>query len=228
MKASEQRDRLINQHIAYVRKLASKFRRDISADLDLEELVAYGMRGLVEAAERYDPTRGAAFTTFSYYRIRGAIFDGLRELGWLNRSEYARYQSASNSLLENAADRYGPQAQDGVDAVRQVDECLNQLATIFVTTLDEVTEKQAHNADERSPEDAVHENQARDRVRTAVEQLEDKQKQLLQMHYFEGKSLKDAGELLGMSKSWASRLHSRAVGRLAELLSDERSALVGD
>ena len=82
------RDRLIEEHLGYVRALAIQLKKEIAAKaLDLEELVAYGSRGLVEAAERFDPDRGVAFSTFAYYRIRETIFDELRQTGWLSRSQ---------------------------------------------------------------------------------------------------------------------------------------------
>ncbi len=83
----QDRDQLIEKHLNYAKSLTAKLHRQLSSDLEFDELYAHGTKGLVEAAQRYDPTRGVAFTTFSYYRIRGAIFDGLRQSGWLNRSE---------------------------------------------------------------------------------------------------------------------------------------------
>ena len=76
------------------------------------------MRGLLEAAERFDETRGVAFTTFSYYRIRGAIFDGLRQLGWMNRSQWARYSAHANELLQNQAERSAEPGDEGGEWLR--------------------------------------------------------------------------------------------------------------
>lgn len=215
----EDRDKLIERHLDYVRRLAHRIKREIATDLDLEELVAYGQRGLVEAAERYDPARGVAFTTFSYYRIRGAIFDGLRKLGWLSRSEYARFSAAQNELLGNAAERQTVERRgDAKQTMSSVAKTLDQLAVIFVTSLE---------AGERPPEpvseapdgaEIVEHKQAVSVVRRAVETLPERERRLIEMHYFEDMSLQDAGKALGLSKSWASRLHARTIAQLTEML----------
>lgn len=202
----------------YARSLAIKIQREISADLDTDELAAYAARGLVEAAERFDPSRGVAFTTFSYYRIRGAIFDGLREIGWLKRSEYARFQAAANDLLENVSERSGPppEGQDAASTLREVGQTLDQLATVFVTSLAEGQQIR----DERTPrsDEAVEHREACRVVRGAVRQLPDRERRLIELYYFEDRTLQAAGAELGLSKSWTCRLHARAIKLLTEAL----------
>lgn len=204
----------------YVRHLAGAVRRDIGTDLELEELAAYGFRGLVEAADRFDPNRGVAFKTFSYYRIRGAIFDGLRQTGWLSRREYARFQAASNDLLQSLSDRPGPDRPDqpAEEAANQLAEALDQLAVVFVTSLDQGTMERT--ADSRAPDAAqiLEARDARARVRQALEKLPERERTLIQLYYFEDQSLETAGKALGLSKSWASRLHARAIQSLGALL----------
>src|SRR5690349_15607763 len=81
--------------------LAGKTKKTVAKEIDFEDLVEYGMIGLLEAADRYDPKFGANFMTFAYYRIRGAIYDGLRGMGWMSRSEYAkaRFEERANEFL---------------------------------------------------------------------------------------------------------------------------------
>src|ERR671920_1408110 len=97
--AAFDRDALIEQHRSYARALAHKVMRTLPPAVELSDLVAYGELGLVEAAERFDPRRGVAFATFAHYRIKGAIHDGLREMG-----VYSRPQSARVRWLANAND----------------------------------------------------------------------------------------------------------------------------
>src|SRR5256885_17062497 len=75
-----ERDTLIAQHLSLVQSIAGKLKRSLGRAIDFEDLVGYGSKGLVEAAERFDPRQGAPFTTFAYYRIRGAMLDGLRTM----------------------------------------------------------------------------------------------------------------------------------------------------
>jgi len=81
---------IAEQYAPYVRSIAGKVKRTVAKEIEFEDLVEYGMIGLLEAADRYDPSHGANFMTFAYYRIRGAIYDGLRGMGWMSRNEYAK------------------------------------------------------------------------------------------------------------------------------------------
>src|SRR5262245_52320469 len=106
---------LVEQHLPLVQSIARKVKRTLSAAIDIEDLVGYGSKGLVEAAERYDPRQGVAFSTFAYYRIRGAMFDGLRTMGWYSRADYARYRAEerANEYLRSQAERDGAARAQG-------------------------------------------------------------------------------------------------------------------
>jgi RNA polymerase sigma factor FliA len=208
------RKRLIEDHLSYVRALASQLRKEISSLVDPEDLVAYGSKGLVEAAERFDPTRGASFTTFAYYRIRGAMVDGLRLSGWLPRRSAARFAVAADEYLANLSERTPERvpAAAAVDPVADLGQTLDDVATIFIAAL------QGSEADEGiDAAQALEEQEQRRAVRRALTRLPDKERRMIELHYFEDQSLQDAGKALGLSKSWSSRLHARAV----RLLSDE-------
>jgi RNA polymerase sigma factor FliA len=219
-----ERQRLVETHLSFVRSVAAKVKEQLPREIEFDDLVAYGTQGLMEAAERYDPAHGTAFTTFSYYRIRGAIYDGLRGMGWLPRGEYARlrFEERANSLLQNATDREvgtapGDREELGLeDDVRSIADALGSVAAIFVLALDALPEEPADPA--ARPEQLVEEQQQRHVVREALASLPEKERRLLELYYFEDKSLLDAGQALGLSKSWASRLHARAVTLLKEAL----------
>src|ERR1700758_114335 len=112
-----EKNQLVEQHLGLVQAIARKVKKTLGARIDLDDLVAYGAKGLVEAAERYDARPGVAFTTFAYYRIRGAMFDGLRTMGWYSRADYARYRAEerANEYLQSHADREG--TPEGAGAV---------------------------------------------------------------------------------------------------------------
>src|SRR5690349_23757329 len=100
---------LVDKHLSLVHGIARKVKRSVGASIELDDLIGYGSKGLVEAAERYDGRAGVAFTTFAYYRIRGAMYDGLRTMGWYSRSDYARYRAEerANELLRTHAEQEG-------------------------------------------------------------------------------------------------------------------------
>src|SRR5215471_8434219 len=116
--AASEANRLVEQHLSLVQALARKVKKSVGASIELDDLVAYGSKGLVEAAERFDARQGVAFSTFAYYRIRGAMYDGLRTMGWYSRSDYARYRAEerTNEYLRNQAERAGALAAEGGSA----------------------------------------------------------------------------------------------------------------
>ena len=96
---------VVEQYTPYVRSIAGKVRKKLPPDIEFDDLVEYGMIGLLEAAQRFDPEAGANFMTFAYYRIRGAVYDGLRSMGWMSRTEYAkaRFEERANEYLAAVA-----------------------------------------------------------------------------------------------------------------------------
>jgi RNA polymerase sigma factor for flagellar operon FliA len=219
---------LIEKHLSLVQAIARKVKKTVGATIDVDDLVGYGSKGLVEAAERFDPRHGVAFSTFAYYRIRGAMYDGLRSMGWYSRADYARYRAEerANEYLRSRADREGaaraegaPPATDPDALLAEVNEILAGVATIHITSL----EAAAAVPDEArpAPDAAVDGQRMAARMRAAVATLPDKERRLMELYYFADKTLEEAGTELGLSKSWACRLHARAV----ELL---RAAIEGD
>src|SRR3954469_7721506 len=144
------RDQLIQQHLSLVQSVARKLKKQITARVEFDDLVGYGSKGLVEAAERFDARHGVAFTTFAYYRIRGAMYDGIRTMGWYSRADYARYRAEerANEYLKNRADREGaaraespaaPGAGAKPDAgttLASVAEVLSGIATVHITSIE--------------------------------------------------------------------------------------------
>lgn len=216
---------ILEKYGPYVRSLAAQVRKQFSATIELEELMAYGQVGLLEAAERFDPKVGANFLTFAHYRIKGAIFDGLRKMGVLRggdaRSTYAA--DRANAYLGNLSDRESGGGNRGgsiADDIGDISSAVTGLAMVFATSLEGSDGLQI--SDESMPADQrIELEQMRRRVRAAIEKLPDKERKLLEGYYFQGKTLEEAGAAIGQSKSWASRLHARAVEELKRLLSEE-------
>jgi len=220
----EERKVILEKYGPYVRSLAAQVRKQFSSAVEMDELVSYGQVGLLEASERFDPKVGANFLTFAHYRIKGAIFDGLRKMGVLKGPESRAVASAerANAYLGNLADRSqgGNRSSSLDDDVRDISSAVAGLAMVFATSLEGTDGLQVSDmqlpADER-----MQLEQMKARVRRAIDKLPDKERKLLQGYYFQTKTLEEAGAEIGQSKSWASRLHARAVERLKELLEDE-------
>ena len=223
---SEKKKRLVEGNLAYVRAIAAKVKEQLPREIEFDDLVSYGTQGLLEAADRFDGKHGASFTTFAYYRVRGAIYDGLRRMGWVPRGEYARARvdERSSAYLANHADREIGAAlyrdvDEGAgssleDEVRDLAQALGGVAAIFVASLsqqdeDALLDHAVH------PQENIERREAQGTVREVVATLPEKERRLIQMYYFEEKTLEEAGAALGLSKSWTSRLHARAIDLLS-------------
>src|SRR5262249_46750647 len=154
-----------------------------------------------------------------YYRVRGAIFDGLRGMGWLPRGEYARarFEERAAAYLANLASREAGTARAAgapntalEDEMRDLADALGGVATVFITTL---TLKHGESLQDQAPQphERLERREAERRIGQVLKTMPDKERRLIEMYYFEDKTLEEAGAVLGLSKSWASRLHARAI-----------------
>jgi len=229
--AASDKDDLVKRHLGLVEAIARKVKRTLGAAIEVDDLVGYGHKGLVEAAERFDGRAGVTFTTFAYYRIRGAMYDGIRTMGWYSRADYARYRAEerANQYLQNRADQEGAAREqnpgavggaktDRAETLAEVAEVLSGIATIHITSI----EAASRVADESvpAPDAAVDTARLSRRVRDALGTLPAKERQLMELYYFGDKNLVEAGAELGLSKSWACRLHARAVDLLRRAMDD--------
>ena len=216
---------LIEQYTPFVRSIAAKIKKTLAKNIEFDDLVAYGMTGLLEAADRFDPKYGANFMTFSYYRVRGAIYDGLRGMGWVSRSEYQkiRFEERATAYLENAANRQmGSTAEHKSveDNIEELADQVSQLVTIYVTSLEGLEDVQFEDKSMSAADDQFMDVQMKEHVREALSRLPEAERKLLTLYYFKEMSLQEVGKELGLSKSWTSRRHAQAVEKLSRIMQD--------
>jgi RNA polymerase sigma factor FliA len=209
------RDKLIADTLPYVRKLAVEISRELPRFTDIEELVSAGREGLVQAAERYDPSHGVLFRTFAHYRIRGAILDYVRES--TSASLYYRARAAAEAAVDDiiATRLDGCTTDTAVGAASSLAEVLCEMATAY--TLAEIAEQNTAD-DPPDPEQLLNDQESSQRVHSALDALPERERQMLREVYYAGRSIEGAGLQLGLSKSWASRLHARGISLLREAL----------
>jgi len=215
-------DEFVREHAGLVRKQARRLRAQLELTVEEEELVAYGMQGLLEAKRRYDPERGVRFGAFAYYRIRGAILDGVREMAYLPRRAHHRRRAAE--ALDRAAEEVAlerarsPEARaDAKKVLAQVDDILGRTSAAFVIS---AVGQDPDDGASGSPESSLIAAEERARVHTALDVLDDRERELVEGYYLKGRTLDSVGESLGMSKSWASRVCSRALKKMRAVLEE--------
>jgi RNA polymerase sigma factor for flagellar operon FliA len=212
-------DELVFGHQGLVRVIARGIHRSFPSYIELDDLVGYGQIGLAQAARDFDASRGIQFSTFAYYRIRGAILDGANQMNWLKRSVRAgdSYERMSGDVLATDASDSAAGAAPTNDA-DWVSGVGGKLAVVYFLSQAgdeanpnvEVTDQQAE-----MPLESLLDDELKQSLRTLIDELPDDARRLVRGAYFEGKTLKEAGEELGISKAWASRLHAKALDQLA-------------
>lgn len=209
-----------------VRSIAWKIHRRVPKHVDLEDLIGYGQVGLAEAARDFDPSRGHQFTTFAYYRIRGAILDGLSSMAWFNAADYnrGRYEQMADNVLAEHSDEQAPEANDS----RWFRSTSRALAVVYLFCHSRSEENSgeaiAVTAPDSDPDSGMAHDELRQELRKAMDVLSDDARSLIQGVYFEGMTIKEAGERIGISKAWASRLHARSLQQLARALGEKQIA----
>lgn len=213
-------DAFIVEHGGFVRGIATRVRNELDLTCDLDDLVAFGYQGLLEAKGRFDPARGVQFNTFAYYRVRGAVIDGVRKMAYLSRRAHQarKFAEAADDLLEQAAATRAasPEARSDVQqTVQAIDDVLGRLTASFVIA-SVGQDVEAEPADEqliRADEGA--------RVRAAIATLPEREAFVVRGLYFESRLLDDLARDLGVSKSWASRIHTKGLSLLKVALAKE-------
>lgn len=217
---------LIDEGQKLVFSLATKIHRGLPSRFELDDLVGYGQIGLAEAARDFDPAQGAKFTTFAFYRVRGAIYDGLSKLSWTSRSRYnrLRYEQMANAALSEQQEASESSPATGLlEDAQWLRAATEKLTVVFLAFLqdDELGEGDAESQipDPESPPAATAATrEIHKKLHTLIDALPDDEQQLIRATYFEGNTLKEAADKLGISKSWASRLHAKTLDTLARPL----------
>lgn len=217
----KERDDRISQYMPYAASIANRVCQSLSSAVDYEEVLCNARLGLLEAAKRFDETHDVDFKTFAYYRIKGAIYDGLRRSGWLPRTLYAKikFEEAANEYLQNKSLHGGGSVATKSsifepDDESAVAETVNSLASIYIISLDASDDVDVEDTSSTNVEQRTEFLQVRRHMRDAIGTLPEKEKQLIMMYYFQNRTLEEVGEKLGLSKSWTSRLHARALSLL--------------
>jgi RNA polymerase sigma factor for flagellar operon FliA len=216
------------EQLSLVRIIARQVVRELGRTVELEEMEAAGRLGLLEAARRFDPERGVPFKRFANYRVRGAMIDAVRKSGPLPRRAWERLRALEASAEVGAAVSEDAGAAPGAglrpaEAEQKLTEHLSDLATAMAVGLvaasayGEQGERVAVD-DDVSPEERVERAELRRLVVAAIDELPDQERELVRRHYLEGERFDHVSASLGLSKSWGSRLHTRAIARLTQKL----------
>ena len=224
------RERLTLHYAPLVKYVASRVATGLPASVDQADLVSYGMFGLIDALEKFDPGRGNKFETYAIPRIKGAIIDELRAMDWVPRSVRfkAREIEKAYSDLESIHKR-GPTEKEvaarlGV-TLRELHDVINQISFVQVLQLDEILSVGSDRGEQVSlldtladrgtdPTTALEGEETRGLLAAAINSLSEREKIVVTLYYFEGLTLAEIGDILGVTESRVCQIHTKAVGQL--------------
>lgn len=193
---------LIESHISYAHAIAAELLARFPAHVDRQDVRAAAEYGLVQAANAYDASKGVAFTTFAYYRVRGAVFDLLRET-----VKTTRFEEAANEYMIDYSAGAGLPSDAEVKNV-----AAGIVASYFLASENPSSEPPPRGAD--APLDILLRQEQQKVIRGALKTLPEKNRKVLEAYYFEDLTLEEIGKRLGLSKSWVSRMHAKGLEML--------------
>ncbi len=233
---SAARDTLLVRHMRTVKFIAGRMAMHVPNSVEMDDLVGWGVLGLLDAVEKYDHTQDIKFSTYASIRVRGAILDEIRSLDWAPRSlrATARKLGAARDKLRHEHGR-DPSTDDIAKATGlssdQVEDTMAQLQSAQILSLDDfMPSEEAAEArkldmlkDERSasPLDAAESQEKQDLLVAAIRQLPDQQQKVLHLYYYEELTLKEIGAVLEVSESRICQVHSAAVKKLRKVVRGE-------
>lgn len=226
------RDALIVHHMRIVKYIAGRMAIHVPSSVEMNDLVSWGVLGLLDAVDRFDHRHNIKFATYATMRIRGAIIDQIRALDWAPRSLRSmarKVGEARNKLrqmkgvepsLEEIGAELGTKAEDVEDTIAQVHTAQVLSLDDYLPNEEEETRKSevTSNAAARSPEDVAEKRERLELLAEAILQLPDQQQKVLNLYYYEDLTLKEIGAVLDVSESRVCQIHGAAMKRLRKAL----------
>ncbi|MEO6570137.1 MAG: FliA/WhiG family RNA polymerase sigma factor [Ilumatobacteraceae bacterium] len=223
------RDHLIVHYSPLVKFVAGRIGAGLPNSVDPGDLVSSGVFGLIDAIDRFDPDRGVKFETFAAPRIRGAIYDGLRQLDWVPRSVRSRAREVERafSQIEHEMGRAPTDEELAAKLHIGEDELARWLASIAATTVGPLDRAVAAGYEPESvesagmphPVTAIEDRELRDVMKVEILKLPEREKLVLSLYYDEGLTLAEIGQVLGVTESRVSQIHTKSVLHLRSRLS---------
>lgn len=218
----------VNEGLALVDTLARGMRRQFGSHVQVEDLASQGREGLLAAARSFDPDRGIPFKRWAALRIRGAMIDSVRQSTSLPKRVYRKLRAiqAADRVHDSANEEQAaspPRTPEAADTRLgdQLASAAMAMAIGFLSMRRGDALDLAKDPD-RSPESTVGHALLMERVKTAIAALPEQERTLLTRHYFDDMNLEEAAREMGLSKSWASRLHARGIEAVAKSLRRSR------
>lgn len=231
------KDQLIMEYAPLVKYVAGRLNIYLGQSVEYEDLVSYGVFGLIDAIEKFDFKKGVKFETYASLRIRGSIIDNIRKLDWVPRSLRQKNKEIEKIIMELETE-LGRTATDEELAqkmnisIEELHEIYKKTNLISLISLDEYIEQNNdyNISSEKSPateqpESYIEKQELKRILKESIEKLPEREQKILFLYYFEELTLKEISSIMGVSESRISQLHTKAITRLKTKLGKYKSIL---
>jgi len=239
----EARDELIIHYAHLVKYVANRLAINLSSVVEVDELISYGIEGLIDAIEKYDHKRNIKFETYAITRIRGSMIDGLRSMDWVPVSVRQKSKELEKTYT-NLESKLGRAATD-MEVAEELGITLNELSNLLrevaantIISLDDFIPGDDNDNKKKRIVDLLEDHNASDALELlelsevkellakTISRLPEKEKRVVYLYYYEGLTLKEIGMVLSLSESRISQLHTKAILRLRGSLSKKKNLVV--
>lgn len=229
----EVKDKIIIEYAPLIKYIAQKIAARLPSNVELDDLISCGVIGLMDAIEKFDPTRDNKFKTYAEFRVRGAILDELRAQDWVPRSirEKAKLVERTYTKLEASLGRPATDEEMCKELnlnQEEFHELLNKAKSVSLLNIDDSAsfnrgDKKLlaglmENSKSANPFNAVSLKSSRDKIKDGIKGLPEKQRLVLSLYYYEDLNLKEIGQVLNVTESRVSQLHTQAIMKLRSKL----------
>ncbi len=232
---AQRQEELVQQHLPLVKKVAQRLALRKPPQVEMDELLSWGIEGLLDAIRKYDPRKKAAFTTYAQFRIRGTMLDHLRSMDWVSRSIRQKAHLLERTYRELEGKLGRPATEEEVAAaldlsLAQLHAMLGEVGHMTLFSLEDLgfgtgeerfQSERYLEADQADPLAALITQERVQIVAEAIGHLPEKERIVISLYYHEALTMREVGEVLGLTESRVSQLHSQALLRLKGTLADQ-------
>lgn len=226
-KDKQAKNHLIESYMPLVKYIVNRMLIHLPPYLDYQDLISFGIFGLIQAVERYDSKRGVKFETFAYTRIRGSIIDEIKSIDWIP-SSIRKKAKTLQSAYEFLQKTLGRTVTDE-DVARYLNISTEELNDIYsktgyanILSLEEMINTEFSQYENLNPEAVVVKDEVKDVLAKAIDRLPPQEKLVITLYYYEELTLKEISEVMNLSQARISQLHTKAILRLRGSLSRKR------
>jgi len=233
----ELRQQLLDKYVPLVRNVATRMSMNFPRSVELNDLISTGIIGLIEAFKNFDPDRGVKFETYAVPRIRGAILDELRALDWVPRSTRAKSREIERAYLslENQHGRKPELTELAKElnyTMEEMNLAIDDVSSTHIMSLDEVVYREDDNRQVPRIETIIdketisilsdlEKKELKAFLGIAITRLTEQEKLVIALYYYEELTLKEIGEVMTISESRVSQIHTRAVMKMRNMIKDK-------